>query len=443
MSDPKRILVVGGGYTGLTVAWQLSREPGYQVTVIEQSADLGGLAGGFQLCGAAIEKTYHHLFRTDTDILQLVEEIGLSDRLMWLDSSLGIFLGGRAYPFTSPLDLLRFRPCGLLGRLRLGLVVLYLKKRKNWRPLAGKTAFDWMARACGADAMRTVWAPLLKGKFDRYHHRISMAWLWARIHVRTNSRGAGGGGEKLGYFRGGFDALTQALASTLTQRGVTFRTRTSIEQFAANERKALIAGQWEEFDVCVFTGPSHAFARLLPEGAAWQDYARQLQSIEYLGAVCLVFTSDQVIGEQYWINVNEPGAPFLVFLRHTRLVDASHYQGKQVYYIGAYVPQDSPLLARSDDDIAAEWWDYLRKMFPAFAPARVQERHVFKFRSAQHIVDTTYESRIPEYRTPLPGVFLANFSQIFPEDRGTNYAVREGNKIARMLNSELRGQRQP
>jgi protoporphyrinogen oxidase len=439
MSERRRILVVGGGYTGLTAALRLSSEPGCAVSVVERSPDLGGLAGGFALGGTSLEKTYHHLFRTDTDILGLAEELGIADKLVWHDSSLGILFGGRIYPFTSPLDLLRFRPCSLLSRVRLGLVVLYLQKRKDWRSLAAQTAYDWMARACGDDAMRAVWGPLLKGKFDRYSHDVSMAWLWARIHVRANSRRTGGGGEQLGYFEGGFDVLTRALRQRLVERGVDIRTGTAVEQLAADVRRAKIQDRWEDFDACVFTGPSYALARLLPEAPALEAYARQLRSVNYLSAVCLVFTSDQTVGEQYWLNVNEPNAPFLVFLRHTRLVSPDWYGGRQVYYIGAYLPPDHPLLDRTDDEIASQWWGYLRRIHPEFDPGRVMERHLFRFAGAQHIVDTTYESRIPPYRTPLPGVYLANFSQIFPEDRGTNYAVREGGKITALVADDLRG----
>jgi protoporphyrinogen oxidase len=175
---------------------------------------------------------------------------------------------------------------------------------------------------------------------------------------------------------------------------------------------------------------------VLPPGGAFDDYARRLRSIEYLGAICLVFASPQEIGDYYWLNINEPGAPFLVFLNHTRLVDKSHYQSKHVYYIGAYVPADSPLVSLTDDALIQRWWGYLRQMFPQFDPARVSERHVFRFKAAQHIVDTRYQERIPDPRTPLPGVFLANFSQIFPEDRGTNWAVSEGFKVAEMVANE-------
>ena len=151
-----------------------------------------------------------------------------------------------------------------------------------------------------------------------------------------------------------------------------------------------------------------------------------------------VFTSEQNLGDFYWVNVNEPGAPFLVFLNHTRLVDKSHYQNKHVYYIGAYQPVGGKLFSLTDDQLTQSWWIYLKKMFPGFDPARAGERHVFRFKAAQHIVDTDYERKIPDYRTPLPGVFLSNFSQVFPEDRGTNFAVREGLKIAEMIFQETK-----
>ena len=434
----RKILIIGGGFTGLTTAWELSREPDFSISLVESSGHLGGLAAGFPLLGTSLEKTYHHLFLTDTCILKLVGELGLNDKLMWCESSMGIYCDGRIHPFRSPADLLRFRPCNFSGRLRMGFTALYLKHKKNWRGLAGQRAHEWMTKMCGSSAMATVWTPLLKGKFDRYYDSVSMAWLWARIHIRANSRGPGGGREKLGYFRGGFNAVTSALEEEIRKRGVKIQTGATVEKISG-ERTAVINGETVPFDLCVFTGPSPAFARLLPAGDAFDDYARLLRSIEYLGAICLVFTSGQNLGDFYWVNVNEPDAPFLVFLNHTRLMDKSHYRGQHVYYIGAYQPVDGRLFSLADDELTRLWWSYLEKMFPEFDPAQVGERHVFRFKAAQHIVDTEYEKKIPDYRTPLPGVFLANFSQVFPEDRGTNFAVREGLKIAEMIRREASG----
>jgi len=437
MSAPKKILVIGGGFTGLAAAWRLSADRNFSVTLIEGSHQLGGLAAGFPLLGTSLEKTYHHLFLTDTAILDLVKELGLQEKLMWCESSVGIFRDGKIHSFKTPLDLLRFSPCSFAGRLRTGFAALYLKHQKNWRGFTRRTAHDWMTRACGRSAMETIWQPLLKGKFDRHFEHVSMAWFWARIHVRANSR-SGGGGEKLGYFRGGFNVVTSALENEIRRRGANIRTGVPVEKFFPDGRAAIINGEKVPFDFCVFTGPSPAFAKLLPAQDSLNDYKAKLCSIEYLGAACLVFTSDQNLGDFYWVNVNAPDAPFLVFLNHTRLVDKSFYGGKYVYYLGAYLPPDGKHFSMADDELAKLWFGYLPKMFPGFDPARIGERHIFRFRAAQHVADTSYEEKIPGYKTPLPGVFLANFSQIFPEDRGTNYAVREGLKIAEMIRLEAK-----
>ena len=440
MSAPMKILIIGGGFTGLTAAYKLSREPDFSVTLVERAGQLGGLAAGFPICGTSLERTYHHLFLTDTAILDLVAELGLSEKLIWCKSSIGIFREGRIHSFKGPWDLLRFAPCRFAGRLRTGLTALYLKHQKDWRRFTRRTALDWMAHACGASAMESIWTPLLKGKFNRHFDRVSMAWLWARIHARAHSRSSGGG-EKLGYFRGGFNVVTAALEKKLRENGVAIRTGAAVEKFLTDKRAVVINGKTVLFDFCVFTGPSPAFAGLLPAQESLRPYTAQLRSIEYLGAVCLVFTSDQSLCDFYWVNVNELGAPFLVFLQHTNLMDKNFYGGRHVYYIGAYLTPEGKMFSLRDGELANLWFSYLKHMFPAFDAGRLDEQHVFRFRAAQHIVDTDYEKKIPAYRTPLPGVLLANFSQIFPEDRGTNFAVREGVKVAGLILGDLRQQR--
>ncbi len=435
MSDPKKILVIGGGFTGLTAAFRLAQKGNYTITLVEKSDRLGGLAAGFPLAGTSLEKTYHYLFTTDDDIIHLVHELGLQDRLFWADTSNAIYLHGRLHPFTTPLDVLRFSPCSLVDRLRLGVLILYLQKRKNWRPFLKSTALAWVKKY-GGSSVTAIWEPLLKGKFGWHHDAVSMAWLWARIHSRANSRCQGR--EQLGYFRGGFESVTYALENELRQHGVKIQTDVAVEKLLPNERAAVINGEKVAFDFCLFTGPSAAFAKLLPAQDSFNEYKAKLCSIEYLSAMCLIFTSSQNLGDYFWVNVNEPGAPFLVFINHTRLVGKNLFGGKNVYYIGAYLPPDGKTYALPDEELTRLWFGYLSKMFPKFDPAYIGERHIFRFCAAQHVVDTNYEEKIPGYKTPLPGVFLANFSQIFPEDRGTNFAVREGLKIAEMIRQETK-----
>jgi protoporphyrinogen oxidase len=434
----QRIVIVGGGFTGLVAARELlKRKPDLRVTIVERAPNLGGLAAGFELCGTSLEKTYHYLFLTDSEILDLARELGVGDRIFWGNSTVGIYLGGRIFPFNTPLDLLRFSPCNLAGRVRLGMAMLYLQKTRDWKPFVRRTAHDWLSKACGSSAMQTMWQPLLNGKFADAANQVSMAWFWARVHARMNSRKSGG--EKLGYFRGGFAVVVDALERELRQAGVQFRIGASVEAIESGpgEQIVRVDGERLPFDRCLFTGPSAALAKLLPAQSLDAAYRRQLDSIGYLGAVCLIFATRQSLAEQFWVNMNEPGAPFLVFVQHSQLTGTEAYQGRNVYYLGTYLPQNSAVLREEESALASRWFAYLKKMFPEFDARQVEAQHLFRFNAAQHIVDTEYESKIPACRTPVPGVYLSNFSQIFPEDRGTNFAVREGRRVARLMLDDL------
>lgn len=439
----QRILIVGGGFTGLTAALRLTSQPGCEVHMWEKSPDLGGLAGGFTIQGYPLEKAYHYLFLSDRIVADLAAELGLGDRLDWHPASNGIYLDGRIWPFNTPLDLLRFAPAPFWDRLRTGLTALRLKQGSDPAPYEPHTALEWMRRACGAGAVRTIWEPLLRGKFSSYAESVSMAWLWARLNIRARSRQ--GAGERFGYFRGGFQCLVDGLADRVRQQGGTIAVSRSIAALATGPdgriRVTDQEGATEEFSRVVFTGSSRAFARLvgsLPATPELDAYRAQLAALPYLDAACLVFASRQELPLPFWLNVNEAGAPFVIFVHHTRMVPKSQYGGLNVYYIGAYQPPGSPLLARSDPDLIDHWLGYLGRICPAFDRQAIVEQRLFRLADAQHVVMPGHTARIPSYRTPVPGLYLANYAQIYPEDRGSNYAVREGDKIARLVLKDSR-----
>ena len=440
-STKRSIAIIGGGYTGLVAAYELAKA-GHKVTIFERGHTLGGLAGGFTIAGSPLEKAYHHLFKTDTDIISLTEELGISDRLEWHDSSVAIYYDNHLYPFVTPLDLARFKPLSFINRVRAGLVVLYLQKTKNWQQFTKVSAYSWMRKWAGKQVCDVIWEPLLKGKFDAYYDKVSMAWLWARIHIRANSKEKGDTGEKLGSFNGGFQAFTDALVSKLKDHDVVIRTDVMIERLdndTSEKPQVVIDGKAETFDQIIATTPSGVFGHLVADNKhVEKSYLNQLQSINYLGAALLIFSSDQDISPYYWHNINDMNLPFLVFINHTKLIDKAHYNGKNVYYIGAYLPHDHKLFTMPDDELKTLWFDSLQKVFPDFDRNQIDEKYIFRFKNAQHIVDENYAAKIPDYKTPVPHVFLANFSQIYPEDRGTNYAVREGSNIAKLaLEEEL------
>lgn len=426
-----KVAVIGGGYTGLVAALRLA-EGGHEVEIFERSEVVGGLASGFEVNGTHLEKAYHHLFKTDTHIINLINELGLSDQLIWQPSSVSIFYNGKIYPFTGATDLLKFAPLNFIDRIRAGLVVLYLQKTKNWYKFKYISAYSWMRKYSGANVVKVIWEPLLRGKFHEYFDKVSMAWLWARLHIRANSRERGG--EKLGYLVGGFDILTNALVDRLENLGVKFHLQSEIVSVDTENIKLLNGDM--KFDKIISTVPSHVFAKLTANSLSSEEQ-KKLNSIEYLHAVLLIFTSRQSLSSFYWHNINDIESPFLVFIQHTNLIPKENYGDENVYYIGAYLPKEHELLKLSDDDIGKKWFDYLPKIFPDFDKESISQKWVFRFANAQHVADLNYQEKIPAYKTHLDDVYLANFSQIYPEDRGTNYAVREGEKVAKIVMDDI------
>ncbi len=315
--------------------------------------------------------------------------------------------------------------------------MLYLQKLNNWKPLQKKTAYDWMLKASGPNVTKVIWGPLLKGKFHRYYDKVSMAWLWARIHIRAQSREKGG--EKLGYFEGGFQTFTDALVAKLEGQGVKISTGVGAKQITSlkDDTVELVtsSGKSEIFDYCIATVPSGVFAKLTEKQLPGLDagYASKLTKVDYLSARLLIFSSDQELSEYYWHNINDTKLSFLVFINHTRLISKEEYNGKYVYYIATYAPKEDAIITMSNEDLQKKWFKELKVVFPEFDQKKISEIHPFVFHNAQHIVDTDYASNIPDRKTPLENVFLSNFAQIYPEDRGTNYAIREGNKIAELV----------
>lgn len=385
----KNIIIVGAGMTGLVAGYRLSQK-GYKVTIYEKSNDIGGLMGGFKIGNTNLEKTYHHIFKTDKYIVDLIKELSLDEKLKWYSEKTALFYDGKIYPFVGAIDLLKFKPLNLIDKLRLGLVKIWLENDNNWKRYKKTTADKWMKKWCGKRSYKVIWEPLLKGKFHHYYDKISMAWLWARIHTRGNS------GE-LGYLDGGFQQIANELVKRIKRSGGEIKLKTEY-RVSASETPT------------IFTGPT--------------------KNIDYLGAICVVFTSEQSLSKYYWHNINDIQSPFLAFIQHTNLIDKNNYNGKHVYYLGKYLPNSQ--IEESEESIKQKYFEYLKKIFPEFDDDAIEKTWVFKLKNAQHVVDIKYE--IPK-RKLGKNIYQVNFAQIFPEDRGINFAVREGIQIARFLSA--------
>lgn len=439
ISQSKNIAIVGGGFTGLTAAYQLAKK-GHQVTVFEAGNNLGGLVSGFALDGLPLEKAYHFLYKTDADIIALANEIGVGDKLHFYPSSLSLYYEDKLYPFMTPKDLLFFTPLGFFDRVRAGLIALYLSYQKNWHGFAKVSAMDWMSKWAGPRVTKVIWEPILRGKFFNFYDKIAMSYVWSRVFVRANSKDKGDVTEKLGYFDGGFQSFSEALVQEARARGVNFKLNSKLESIKYSAGEVLVTDQnaITTFDACLATTPSYIFGNLIKDNESVDKaYLDKLNAIDYIGAVLMVFSTNKKFTDYYWHNINDTEHPFLVLLSLSALVGTDKLNGKNVYYVGAYVPHDHQYFSMTDDELSKLWIKGIKKIFPHFDESTITSNNIFRFKNAQHIVDVDYEKKIPDYRSKVPGVYLANFSQIFPDDRGTNYAVAEGNKIAEMIAGDL------
>jgi protoporphyrinogen oxidase len=435
-ADGSRIAVIGGGITGLTAALRLAQQ-GHQVTLWERGERLGGQANAFPVAGTAIERFYHHLFQSDREIVALAEEIGIGDRLVWLPSNVGYFADGRIWPLNGALDLLRLGFLPIHDRIRVGLVTAYLQRVRDWKRFETVTAASWLRRTLGSRAYDRTFGAQLRAKFGRYHDQVAMVWFWGKIWLRTTSRRSPLEGERLGYFQGSFNVLIDALACAARTAGAELVTGDGPAELGTRD------GGWDvvldscevPVDAVVVTTPSPVLARLVPNLP--EPYREKLSGLEYEAAVVALLQLTRPLSDIYWLNVADDDLPFTGVIEHTNFISPEEYGGKRFVYLSKYLEPDHPYFSMPDDQLIDAYVPFLQRINPEFDRSWIERSWVFRERSAQPIIPLNYGQRIPDHRTGLPGLYLANTTQIYPEDRGTNYSVRLGNQIAALVADDL------
>ena len=440
-----RVGIIGGGAAGLAAAYELTGQ-GHFAEVFEAAPFLGGQASTFDVGGGQLERGYHHLFVSDTAMTDLIHELGLGNQLAWLESKVGVYHSGRIWDFATPLDLLKFGPLTLFQRIRLGLLTFALQKTRNWSKFEGITAQEWLTRNLGQDIYQAIWEPMLRGKFGEYYDQISMTWLWGKIYLRVASRGKTLQKERLGYPMGSFGEIFDRLGEVVAERGgqvhISARVnRVVVSDEAATGLEVQLDSQEPEvkdYDAVIATTPSYIFTRLVPPLPP--DYHEELVGVRYLSAVLVILCLDRPLTAKYWLNVADRSLPFVGVIEHTNMIDPARYGGNHIVYLTNYTPRDSDLYAKSAEELLEDFVPHLRKLNPAFDRSWVREYFHHKVDGAQPIIGVNYGDQIPDHRTPIANLYLANTTQIYPEDRGTNYSVKMGREVARMVMADLAGQ---
>ena len=434
-----RVGIIGAGAAGLAAAYELVKR-GHYAAAYERAPFLGGQASTFDVGGAPLEKGYHHWFTSDTDIVELTEEIGLGDRIRWIDSTVGTLVDGKIYDFVTPMDLLKFSAMSLPDRIRLGLVTLYLQRQRDYHKYESVTADEWLRQHVGKSGYDVFWGPMMRGKFGEEHFReVSMAWVWGKIQTRVKSRGKSMIKEKLGYPMGSFGELFDVLAERVREMGGDVRTSAAVDKVNVVDGRAIglhvsldgADSRLVEFDAVLATTPSYIFPALVPPLP--DEYLARLNGVSYMAATLIVLVLDRPLTDVYWLNVSDRSIPFVAVIEHTNLIEPEHYGGKHIVYLSNYLTTDSPYYRMSHEELLDEYLPHLRKINPQFDPSWIETSYHHRVGAAQPIIGVNYSERIPSHRTPFKGLYLANTTQIYPEDRGTNYSVRMGREVAQLI----------
>lgn len=421
------VAIIGAGFTGLSAAYRLLKS-GHKVTIFEKDPHPGGLAVGYKekRWDWTIEYHYHHWFTNDDSILGLAKEIDYPVIIKRPKTS--AYIGGKMYQLDSPLKILTFPKLSFFDRLRMAAVLGFLRFNPFWKPLEKINANSFLTKTMGKKAYGMLWEPQLRNKMGKYADEVSLVWFWSRIRKRTPS---------LAYPEGGYLSFANALVKEIEELGGSVLFNSEIESIQDKEGITVSAksGLGEEsylFDKAIVTLPSFLFLKMTPELP--ESYKEKLVRLRGLGATNLLLRMDEQFLKDgtYWLSICENNSPVMVVVEHTNFMDKKHFQNEHLMYVGNYPAPDSEKFNLNKEKTLNLYDPLLREINPGYKK-HIIGYELFKAPFAQPIVPTNYSKMIPSMTTPLKNVFLANIEQVYPWDRGTNYAVELGEKVASLI----------
>jgi len=419
-----KIAIIGAGFGGLAAAYDL-KKAGHEVTIYEAANYVGGLASGFKEphWDWSIEKFYHHWFQSDSSMMGLINELGLMDKVIFPRPLTVMLYKDKFYPFDSIINALLFPGLGFgLNKIRFGFVGLFLRLTNDWKSLEKFTADEWMM---GKQVYEQMWKPLLVGKFGPFYKDVNMAWMWARIKARTT---------RLGTFEGGFQKFADLFAEKLRAMGVEIRLGTQVKFIKQNQATGSLNVDVESYDKVLVTTSPNLMAKFCPDLPEF--YLKGLLELKSMGAVVMVLSLKHQLSKEgyYWFNLpKEAGYPMLALVEHTNFVSKEHFGGDHIIYAGDYLEAGHEYFSLSDEELLERFIVAFKKINPACERDWVKKVWVNKTNYAQPVPLVNHSKNIPAIQTPIEGLYFASMSQVYPWDRGTNFAVEIGRRAARMM----------
>ena len=421
-----RVVVIGAGAMGLAAAYRASKN-GHDVDVIEAAPEAGGMAGHFDFDGISIERFYHFVCHTDLPTFALMEELGLSDKLKWRDTTMGFFNGNKLHPWGDPVALLRLPSLGILDKLRYGIFAFVCVRRNSWPAIENESAKKWIVRWCGASIYDRFWKPLFEHKFYEYADNISAAWIWTRIRRIGRSRKSIFQ-EELGYMEGGTITLVNALIEGIRSHGGRVHVGTPVQQVTVEGGRVTgvqtSSGHYPA-DAVICTTPTPLVSALVPDlPSEWKE---RYKAIHNIGVICVIFKLSRSVSPHFWVNVSDPDIDIPGVIEFTNLRNVG---GDSIVFVPYYMPVTNKKFSWPDCDLLGEAFECLRRINPMLTNDNIISTKVARLRYGQPICEPGFAAKIPPVQTPIAGLQIADTCYYYPEDRGIAESVRLGAAMA-------------
>ncbi len=426
----KKVAIIGGGYTGISCAKKLS-ENNFDVTIFEKTNEIGGIAKCIDCYDTKIEKHYRHIFKSDNYVIELIKELGLIKKLHWNATKMAYYSKDKGlYAFGTPFTLVKYKPLTFNEKIKFGISIVKLKMIKNYKKIEEYTAEKWLEKNCGKSVYKKIWEPLLITKFGDRKKEISMAWLWGKINLRSSSSTLEG--EKLGYLDGSFDVLTNKIKKNLLENGCEIRLNEAVEKVSKINNRYIVSTnnkKEEKFDFIISTVSYDISKEILNEILNIKE-KKKMEELMYTSAKTLIIYSKKKLTSFYWINIGDEDIPFGGIIEHTNMINKTCYNDVNIIYISNYIYNNNEIYKMNAEELFKEYYPYLVKMNKEWKKEDVIKLECFEEKYAQPIITTNYSKKSLGQEIEEKGVYLATMAQIYPEDRGMNYAIKIGYEIA-------------
>jgi protoporphyrinogen oxidase len=427
--------IVGGGILGVTAAYRLA-EAGVRPVLFERSAELGGLAGAFDLDGHRVDRFYHVVLPGDDRVLALVDAVGLTDRMRFRPTQVGFYDDGRLFSMSSVRELMTFPLLAAHDRVRLAAFVARCQVTRGHERLDDTALVPWLRRTCGRRMVERLWLPLLDSKFDGRLDDLPATYIWARTRRMSGARDSTGR-ETMGWLEGGYERLIEALADRVREMGGALHTGRPVDRIVAGDAGAtgvVIDGQLQPFDavLCTLAPPQRAAllepalaGRVTPDG------------LRYLGVICLLLRTERSVSPYHTLNITDRRVPLTTVVETTHVVDPDMVGGS-LAYVTKYVDPGHEDLRRPDDELASEYLRHARTIFPDIDAAGILAQSLQRARVVEPVHLLGQAGRDSEH-FPVPGLALASTADVYPEIVNGQAMVKIADRAVAGILDRLRG----